>query len=263
MATEIQTKKDNLPAQMMDELLSNAGEGIDYAPDELQIPFVRVIQALSPQIKKSDPLFINEASMGDAFNTVTGDAWGGETGFEVIPCLQQTKYLEFIPRDQGGGGFVGELSADNPDVAKAERTGGKEILPNGNELVITAQHYCLLLGEDGMNQPGIIDMKSTQRKVSRRWKTQIAMQKIKDPKSGKMLTPSLFSTIWKFTTVEESNDLGSWYNWSVEKVGLVQDVNVYHEAKAFREQIQRGEAKAVAEDHSEGQSQTEDDQVPF
>ena len=35
MATEIQTKKDNLPAQMMDELLSNAGEGIDYAPDEL------------------------------------------------------------------------------------------------------------------------------------------------------------------------------------------------------------------------------------
>ena len=76
MATEIQTKKDNLPAQIMDELLSNAGEGIDYAPDELQIPFVRVIQALSPQIKKSDPLFINEASMGDAFNTVTGDAWG-------------------------------------------------------------------------------------------------------------------------------------------------------------------------------------------
>ena len=51
MATEIQTKKDNLPAQMMDELLSNAGEGIDYAPDELQIPFERVIQALSPQIK--------------------------------------------------------------------------------------------------------------------------------------------------------------------------------------------------------------------
>ena len=263
MATEIQTKKDNLPAQMMDELLSNAGEGIDYAPDELQIPFVRVIQALSPQIKKSDPLFINEASMGDAFNTVTGDAWGGETGFEVIPCLQQTKYLEFIPRDQGGGGYVGELSADNPDVAKAERTGGKEILPNGNELVITDQHYCLLLGEDGMNQPVIIDMKSTQRKVSRRWKTQIAMQKIKDPKSGKMLTPSLFSTIWKFTTVEESNDMGSWYNWSVEKVGLVQDVNLYHEAKAFREQIQRGEAKAVAEDHSEVQSQTEDDQVPF
>ena len=57
--------------------------------------------------------------------------------------------------------------------------------------------------------------------------------------------------------------MGSWYNWSVEKVGLVQDVNLYHEAKAFREQIQRGEAKAVAEDHSEVQSQTEDDQVPF
>ena len=110
MANEISTKKDNLPAAMMDELLSNAGEGIDYAPDELQIPFVRVIKG---------------ASMGDAFNTVTGDYWSSEDGFHVIPCLQQTKYLEFIPRDQGGGGFVGELNADNPDVAKAERTGGK------------------------------------------------------------------------------------------------------------------------------------------
>ena len=74
--------------------------------------------------------------------------------------------------------------------------------------------YCLLLGNDGMFQPVIIDMKSTQLKVSRRWKTQIAMQKIKAP-DGQLKTPALFATIWKFTTIEESNDMGSWFNWSI------------------------------------------------
>ena len=97
--SELTTKKETLPASLMSDLLS--GEGVDYDTSELQIPFVRVIQALSPQIKKNDAGFIKGASQGDAFNTVTGDYWNGEEGFEVVPCLQQTKYLEFIPRDQG------------------------------------------------------------------------------------------------------------------------------------------------------------------
>ena len=73
----------------------------------MQIPFIRVIQALSPQIKKSDLSFIEGASQGDLFNTVTGEVWDGEKGINVIPCYQETKHLEFVPRDQGGG-FVGE-----------------------------------------------------------------------------------------------------------------------------------------------------------
>ena len=232
----------------MSDLLS--GEGVDYDTSELQIPFVRVIQALSPQIKKNDPAFIKGAGQGDAFNTVTGDYWSGEEGFEVVPCLQQTKYLEFIPRDQGGGGFVGELSADDPNIARATRTGGKEILPNGNELVKSDQHYCMLIGSDGLYQPVIVDMKSTQLSVSRRWKTQIAMLKVKDAQ-GVLKTPALFGTVWRLTTVEQSNDMGTWYNWSVEKVKMIDDEALLQEAINFRKSIQKGEAKAVVEDHDD------------
>jgi len=233
---------------LMSDLLS--GEGVDYDTSELQIPFVRVIQALSPQIKKNDPAFIKGAGQGDAFNTVTGDYWSGEEGFEVVPCLQQTKYLEFIPRDQGGGGFVGELSADDPNIARATRTGGKEILPNGNELVKSDQHYCMLIGSDGLYQPVIVDMKSTQLSVSRRGKTQIAMIKVKDAQ-GVLKTPALFGTVWRLTTVEQSNDMGTWYNWSVEKVKMIDDEALLQEAINFRKSIQKGEAKAVVEDHDD------------
>jgi hypothetical protein len=246
--SELTTKKETLPASLMSDLLS--GEGVDYDTSELQIPFVRVIQALSPQIKKNDSAFIKGASQGDAFNTVTGDYWSGEEGFEVVPCLQQTKYLEFIPRDQGGGGFVGELSADDPNIARATRTGGKEILPNGNELVKSDQHYCMLIGSDGLYQPVIVDMKSTQLSVSRRWKTQIAMLKVKDAQ-GVLKTPALFGTVWRLTTVEQSNDMGTWYNWSVEKVKMIDDEALLQEAINFRKSIQKGEAKAVVEDHDD------------
>ncbi len=257
------TKKESagLPAELMDDIVATAGEGVDYETSELQIPFIRVIQALSPQIKKSDPAFIKDAGQGDAFNTVTGQFWAGEEGLVVVPCYQETKYLEFIPLDQGGG-FVGERELTDPDLANTERSGAKEMLPNGNELVKSDQHYCIIIGDDGMHQPAIVDMKSTQLKVSRRWKTQIAMQKVQDSK-GQMRTPALFATMWKLTTTEESNQMGTWYNWQVEKVDFVQDKNLFNEAKSFRESIAKGEVKAVAETQSKDTDDLKDEDIPF
>ena len=136
----------------------------------------------------------------------------------VIPCFQATKYLEFVPRESGGG-FQGEIQPDSPLLQQAKRNGAKEILPNGNELVKSDQHFCLILAEDGSTQPAIIDMKSTQLKVSRNWKTMIAMQKADHPTKGKV-TPAVFATKWKLTSVEQTNDRGTFANWSVAKVGL-------------------------------------------
>ena len=251
------TKKSNTNvSNILDDILETAGEGVDYETSELQIPFIRVIQALSPQIKKSDAAFIKGAEQGDLFNTVTGEVWKGEEGINVIPCYQETKHLEFTPRDQGGG-FVGELPAGDPNILKTTRQGAKETLPSGNELVKSDQHYCIVLNKDGSAQPAIVDMKSTQLKISRRWKTQIAMQKIPD-KNGVMRTPALFATIWNLKTVEESNDMGTWYNYTVEKVDLVKDKNLFIDAKNFRSSVESGAAKAVPEEVV-----TESDEAPF
>ena len=251
------TKKSNTDvSNILDDILETAGEGVDYETSELQIPFIRVIQALSPQIKKSDAAFIKGAEQGDLFNTVTGEVWKGEEGINVIPCYQETKHLEFTPRDQGGG-FVGELPAGDPNILKTTRQGAKETLPSGNELVKSDQHYCMVLNKDGSAQPAIVDMKSTQLKISRRWKTQIAMQKIPD-KDGVMRTPALFSTIWHLKTVEERKDNYTYFNYTVEKVGLVKDKNLFIDAKNFRSSVESGAAKAVPEEVV-----TESDEAPF
>ena len=245
MSKAVTKKEDNLPSAIEDEIFETAGDGIDYDTSELQIPFLRLVQAMSPQLKKTDPKFINGCSQGDMFNTVTGQFWDGEEGVTVIPCFQETKYLEFIPRDQGGG-FVGEIAPDNPAIKQAKREGNKEILSNGNELVKSDQHYCIVLDGD-IPQLAIMDMKVSQLKVSRRLKTQIAMLKVKN-KKGELVVPSVYSNMWKFKTVEESNDQGTFFNWTFERVGFVQDKSLFEEARKFRASVMKGEAKVRAED---------------
>ena len=263
MANEVATAKNTaLSAALLEDMVLDAGEGTAFSADEMQIPFVRLLQALSPQLNKKNAEYIEGASSGDAFNNVTGQYWDGEQGLTVIPCYQTTKYLEFTPREMGGG-FRGEINPNNPVLQQTTRSGSKEILPNGNELVKSDQHFCLIVDEDGGFQPAVIDMKSTQLKVSRRWKTQIAMQKVTLP-DGRKVTPPVFATMWKLRSVEESNDQGSWSNWAVEKVGLVEDRDLYQEARTFRKSIEAGEVKAAPDEHEQSAARQEADQdIPF
>jgi len=248
MSAVAKKQEAGLPStDVLDLLSEHQGVGLDYDTSDLQIPFIRLIQAMSPQIKKSDPSFIAGASQGDVFNTVTGQSWEGEEGVVVVPCYQETKYLKFKPREQGGG-YLGELSKDDPDISRTARTGAKEVLPDGNELVKSDQHYCLILDESGVPTFGIVDMKSSGLKVSRRWKTQIKMLTIKHPKTGELVSPPLFGTKWKLSAVEESNDQGTWFNWAVSNEGFVEDKELLDAAINFRKSIMSGEAKAVAED---------------
>lgn len=263
MTTAVAKAKETaLSTDVMEDIFGMAGEGASFDSSEMQIPFVRVAQSLSPQLNKKKGEYIDGLETGDAYNTLTSERWAGETGLVVVPCYQTTKYLEFVPRTMGGG-FRGEIGPNDPILQRTSRDGSKEILPNGNELVKSDQHFCLIVGEDGMTQPVVIDMKSTQLKVSRRWKTQIAMQKIKHPGTGAIITPPVFATLWRLNTVEETNDKGDFYNWAVEKVGTVESRDLLQEAKAFRDSIMRGEVKAQAENHGDGGGARDGDSIPF
>ena len=85
--TQVQEKKENLPVNFMSELSEFAGEGMDsIGADDMQIPFLRIIQTTSPQLNKQESVYIKGASGGDLFNTVTGEVWDREEGVYVIPC---------------------------------------------------------------------------------------------------------------------------------------------------------------------------------
>ena len=233
------------------DIFDSAGDGVNFDSSEMQIPFIRTLQALSPQLNKNKPEFIKGATAGNIFNTVT----------------VETKYLEFVPVDQGGG-FKGELQASNPDLQNTTRVGRQELLPNGNEVVKSVQYYVLVVDEEGSFQPAIVDFKSTMLKVSKRWNTQISMQKIRNPKTGQLITPPIYSTMWRLVVVEESNDKGSWNTWGVERIGLVSNKDIYDEAKLFSKSVTSGQVR-VAADPEQGvgkpgpSSRVKEDEIPF
>ena len=218
---------------------ADVGSGFEeVTSSDIQIPFIRIIQALSPQLKKTDPSFIEGASQGDIFNTVTKKLWNGEEGILVIPSYFQQKLLEFIPRNQGGG-FVGELSPESEDVRKAVRDqdSGLELLEYGNELVRSAQHYVKIVHEDGTLESAIVDMKKTQLKKSRQWNSIMLMQK----HNGASL-PS-FANVYRLKSVEDGNDKGSWHSWTVNHERQVDSIDSYKDAKSLHTSSKSGELR--------------------
>ena len=222
-----------------------AGGGLEEVTSEdVQIPFLRVLQALSPQIKKSDPAYIKGAEQGGIFNTVTKKFWSGDDGVLVIPTYFQKKLLEFVPRSEGGG-FVGEINPKN--LPKIVKENGMEMLENGNELVRTAQHYVKIVHDDGTLENAIVDMKKTQLKKSREWVSIMGMFKYPKEAGQNLVGKTMDSwyNMFRLTTVEESNDKGSWYTWKIVHEKQVDKIEYVNESKSLHSSLSSGELTAL------------------
>ena len=65
--------------------------------------------------------------------------------------------------------------------------------------------------------------------------------------------------MYNLKTVQQSNDKGTWFGWSVSKVGPIQDKNVYEAAKQFASTVGSVEVKHGGDDKASKKS----DDVPF
>jgi hypothetical protein len=239
--TEVAVKKAAELA-MAAALQEDAGAGFEEASStSYAIPFLQILQSGSPQCKKSDGAYIKGAEEGMFYNTVTQELYEGEKGVEVIPCHFSQRMVEWKPRESGGG-FVGEHQVgESPSTIKDDK--GRDILPNGNTLVDTRNHYVLIKTTDGSLTPAIIAMTSTQLKKSRQWMSKMQGIKIKDA-TGAFVTAPMMSRSYKLTTSAESNDKGSWFGFRIELNGLVEDISEYRAAQEFRSAVRQGQAQA-------------------
>jgi hypothetical protein len=119
----------NVPAvrHQSTELVANgisieddAGQGFENADkDSFAIPFLRILQGLSPQCNKANPDFIRGAEQGMLFNTVTKEclaADGDTDGINMIVCHFDRKFTEWAPNR---GGFRGEHHPSSAILSQA------------------------------------------------------------------------------------------------------------------------------------------------
>ncbi len=145
--------------------------------------------------------------------------------------------------DSEDGGFVeGRHELNLQKKSPANWPGdSKDYLDTGNYIENTANHYVMIIDEEGMPSPALITMKSTQLKKSRKWNSMMMSTKMMG-KNGPY-TPPMYSQLYRLTTQAESNDKGKWYGWEVERIGPVQDMSIYQAAKAFANSVASGDVK--------------------
>ena len=271
------TKGVEVSTEVVVDMFEDGADGAVFAADDLLIPRLQLAQKMSPELDENDAKYIDGIKAGNFFNSVSREIY---TEFDVIPCHSRTSYTEWVPRDQGGG-LVAEHEADSRDVKGAETHVSddgkrKDLMQSGNELVIADEFYAFIVKEDGDYEPVLISMKSSQRKVAKRWRTLISMNKARNPKTNQLQSVAIYSTLWKLTSVTEANKNNDKYsNFAVQKIGPItaDKQDLYHAAKQFRESIIAGEVKAVQEEDvssskttDENQSESpldKDDEVPF
>lgn len=253
-------KKQSAEVMVMNENMfaEDAGMGVsDLGSEDLAIPFIKVLQKMSDELDDLD-----NAKAGDIYNTVTKDIVKGKDGIRLINCAYNLQYIEWEPRGTGTGAPHAIYGAGD-EIPETERgDDNKDCVAGGSGRYLerTAQHYVLVVDEDGVTQQALLPMKSTQFKKSKQWNSAMRSLKMKDGK-GNLFTPPRFSHIWKLETVSEENKNGSWHGWQISKDGVVEDVNVYQEAKLFAESIQSGQVnvKHVREEDKD----SSDEDVPF
>ena len=221
-----------------DLIMSNAGKGLEnITSEDITIPRLSIIQANSPQRKKKDEKYIENADEGDVFNTVTSQVY--KEPLTVIPCAYRKTYVEWIPREKGGG-FVAAYDIRPSDTTTDPAT-RKSFLKNGNQLVDTAEHFVIIKRDDDSFESAVLTMTSSNLTVSRKWNTLLKMKKINV--KGQMIDPPSFMYEFTLSTVEATNDQGTWQKYKIEEIGQIDKKHLFIAAETLSKSVDTGKVK--------------------
>ena len=216
----------------------DAGAGFEHVTaEDLTVPRLKILQALSPEVNRADGKYVDGAVAGDIFNTVTRSIYSVENGCVVIPATYKRMFLEWQPRESGGG-LVNQYTDAEILKATTKNSIGQDVLENGNYIQTSATHYGIVVDEDGATSTVMIPMAGTQLKKSRAWNSVMASLKVPGVKGG-VYTPPPYSHKYLLKTVPESNDKGNWFGWSISLLSQLteKDLILYEAAKEFSKSI--------------------------
>lgn len=213
-------KNENLPAFLQDKGTQRRGTE-DVGADDIVIPRLELVQALSPCRKKNDPAYIEGAEEGLLFNSLTRELYGSSV--EVIPVKFRKEYLIWKDRKKGGGfrgSFPTELEAEQ---ARRQLEDGEDC-----EVLDTGVMFCLRV-DGGRLEEIVVAMAKSRMKTARKWNSLI-----------RLTQHDSFAKRYEISAVQEKNSNGDdYWNIAVKPLGFV-DENQYKSAEELYRVIESG-----------------------
>lgn len=254
--------KDVAKAEEQNTALAEAGMYEQYAgagfenqtSDDYTIPFLHILQALSPQIEENEAL-----RQGMIINTVTGEVFEGKNGIAFVPAITQHVFVEWKPREQGGG-FVAvhEVNSDLVQQIVKSQEFGSYTTPDGNDLIETFYVYGVQVDDEGNPFEAVIAFTSSKIKKYKGWMTKAKTIQIGLP-DGRRIPAPLFAHRYRLKTVGEKNTKGSFHNWDITFDGsnaiecrLPPNDPIFLAAVSVKSMIESGTARAAHESQAPG-----------
>lgn len=180
-----------------------AGQGYENQTSaDLLVPFLSLIQTMSPQLIAKKSEYIEGAAPGMFFDSVTQDLFDGEKGVTLVPCLTEHVFTEWVPREKGGG-FRGRHDPAS-EVVVAARARSSRLndmqTDEGNDLIETFYMYCVLLDEEEqVVGPVVLSFTSSKIKMYKRYMNLVYKFKGNVP---------LFAHKFRLTSFDDENTQG-------------------------------------------------------
>lgn len=183
---------------------------------DLGVPFLAILQKGNPEVDKTHPNHgekkIDGAEAGCIINNLSRAIVykPEEEKLAVVPCSHQTVFVEWTPRESGGGIVqVHKTPAILNECGRNEKN--QPVLKNGNLVVETSYFYVqAYLGGNWV--PAVIGLTSTQLKKSRFWLN--LMMALRAP--GSETPVPMFAKRYMLSTKVETSTKGSWFGWEIE-----------------------------------------------
>jgi hypothetical protein len=225
----VATTKSQVPANkgtdLRERMRRDAGRGVSTKASDNLVPLVQVLQPLSPQVLRKNQNYINGANPGDfLIKTMPEPIISGEEGFYFQPAGMYQEWVEWVPRDQGGG-FVNRYdynggtppkgSKEKPHDPESRRPQGYSM---GKNDLIDTRYVPGYMWQDGQSTPLVIPFTSTGHAVARGWMTkQTHLQQ-----EGGILPA--FSAVYHVTTKGAKNNKGEWFKVEIGPPILLVDM---------------------------------------
>lgn len=191
-----------------------AGAGTEELESSSSMPLLNIIQSNSPQLISQKDQFIEGSKAGDIFYAPTQEVV--EQPIRFVPSAFRTLYVEWKPRNQGGGivGMHPLTIKTDPRYAQGKDPARpyKESLGE-NDLEKTT--YVLGTIEiNGTMTPAMVALKSAGLRAARQLQGDIRKFRYADTD----IAPPVFAQSWAIVAkYEESKDGDPYYNWEFKE----------------------------------------------
>lgn len=222
---------DNLPAHLKGAVGSNKGQE-NTSADDIAIPRLSLVQALSPVRDKKEDTYIEGIEEGDIYNTITEENYS--TSVVVIPVVYRREYQVWEIKRTAGSGFYGSFESREVAEKGMADTMAEPEFDKKLEVLEVPVFFALVVNEDKTEEV-VISFPRTKAKVAKKWNSLIRMANM-----------ASFAKSYTLSSVNDESDQGKFHNFQIKTGGYVDDAQ-YKAANILYEAVMAGTAKAAPE----------------